>query len=75
MHNYGINYGYMGLGWIFQLGILILFFLVLWWTLKNSTNFGFKAGDERPIDILKARLAKGEMSEKDYRRLKKEIER
>ncbi len=74
MHYYGMGYGYMGFGWLFQILILVLFFLVIWWILKSSGSFGFKIGTEPAIEILKKRLAKGEISEKEYHRLKKEID-
>lgn len=70
MMHYG--YGMMGYGWIFQLLILILFFVVVWWLLRNSGNYGYKT-DESAMDILKKRLASGEISEKEYYKLKKEI--
>lgn len=74
MHYYGMGYGYIGLGWLFQILILILFFWVIWWVLKSSRSFGFRASNETAMEILKKRLASGEISEKEYQRLKREIE-
>ena len=65
--------GYMLYGWLFQIAILILFFAVIWWMLKGSCKFGFRA-DETAMDILKKRLASGEIDTKEFERLKKEIE-
>jgi len=77
MGNYGMGgmgYGIMGFGWLFQIIILILFFAVIWWIFKNSGSFGFKSSsNESAMDILKKRLAKGEISRKEYEELKKEI--
>jgi uncharacterized membrane protein len=75
MMHYGSEYGGMmgGFGggfwwhWGFQLLILVLFFLVIWWLLKGGIG-------EEPAKILKRRLASGEISEKEYYKLKKEIE-
>ncbi len=76
MNGYGMmGYGYMGLGWLFQVFILVLFFLIVWWILKSSSSFGFKVGDESAVDILKKRLASGDISQKEYESLKKEIEK
>ncbi|MBI4452017.1 SHOCT domain-containing protein [Candidatus Woesearchaeota archaeon] len=68
-----MGYGYLGLGWLFQILILVLFFLVIWWMFRNSSSFGFKA-NESALDILKKRLASGEIDTKEFERLKKEIE-
>ena len=75
MMHYGIGYGFMGFGWLFQIIILVLFFLVVWWMIKNSDRFGYKCRDnETALDILKKRFARGEINQKEYERLKKEIE-
>lgn len=66
-------YGYYGFGWLFQILILVLFFFVIWWVLRSSGNFGFKTS-ETAVEILKKRLAAGDISEKEYQKLKKEIE-
>ena len=77
MGNYGMGgmgYGIMGFGWLFQIVILVLFFAVIWWMFKSSGSFGFRSGsNESAMDILKKRLAKGEISRKEYEELKKEI--
>jgi len=65
----GTHYGLMGYGWVFQIAILLLFFLVLLWLLKGQ---GFQK--ETPESILKKRLAKGEITTKEYKALKKELE-
>ncbi|MBC8500777.1 MAG: SHOCT domain-containing protein [Nanoarchaeota archaeon] len=76
MHGYSMGYGFMGFGWISQIIILILFFLVVWWLIRNSGSFGYKCGEnETATDILKKRLAAGEISQKEYQNLKKEIEK
>ena len=63
----GMHAGVMGYGWLFQILILVLFFLVLWWLLKGQSR-------DSPTDVLKKRLASGEITEKKYKKLKKELE-
>ncbi len=69
-----LGHVFMGFGWLFQIIIIILFFLVVLWLLRSSGSFGFKCfKNESALDILKKRLAKGEISMKEYENLKKEI--
>lgn len=76
--SYGMMGGYGGMGfgygWLFQLIIFILFFLVVWWLLRNNGALSQKSQKESPMDILKRRLASGEISKKEFNDLKKEIE-
>lgn len=64
--------GGFGYGWIFQILILVLFFVIIFWLLRNQQ--GSQKTNEKPKDILKRRLASGEISKKQYDELKKEIE-
>lgn len=65
----------MGYGWIFQIIIFVIFFIVVWWLLKNNNVIKNESNQkESPLDILKRRLAKGELNKKEYEELKKEIE-
>lgn len=64
MHGYGMG----GLGWLFQLLIFIAVLLILWWILQGNAS-----KNETALDILKKRLAKGEIDEKEFQKLKKEI--
>jgi len=70
----GLFFGY---GWLFQIVIFVAFFLVVWWLLKSNKSFSVKSERrtlEKPMDILKKRLASGEITKKEYESLKKEIE-
>lgn len=70
----GSGYLGMGYGWIFQIIIFVVFFFVVWWLLKNNAVMkNENRQDETPLDILKRRLAKGEITRKEYNNLKKEI--
>ncbi len=65
------GHGGMGFGWIYQLLIFILFVGVMFWILNsNKQNYSNKSA----LDILNERLAKGEISVKEYKELKKELE-
>ncbi len=62
--------GFMWLFWIVLLGIII-FFLV-----NRSKRTIPTAGmtEEKPLDFLKKRYAKGEIDKEEFERLKKDIE-
>ena len=59
--------GMYGYGWLFEIGILILFFLIVYWVINAYQQ------KESAIEILNRRYAKGELSKKEYLSLKKEI--
>lgn len=76
---YGMMGGF-GFGWLFMILLAILFFLIIWWIFRAS-HWGHyhpasekRAVKEEPLDILKMRLAKGEITRKEYSELKREIE-
>ena len=59
--------GLYGYGWVFEIIILLLFFLVVYWVVKASTK------SESAIQILNRRYAKGDISKKEYLSLRKDI--
>ncbi|MCF7871665.1 SHOCT domain-containing protein [Candidatus Woesearchaeota archaeon] len=65
--------GFMGYGWIIQVVIFILFFLVVFWLLKNQRIEQKPTTTETPQQILKRRLALGEINKKEYEDLMKEV--
>ncbi len=80
MMHYSAGFGTGIFGWhmtfqiVTQLIILILFLLVVWWLLKGNVLIPTKnQKTESASDILKKRLAKGEITAKEYHELKKEI--
>jgi uncharacterized membrane protein len=71
------GYGMMGFGggWlfgvIFFIFIVILIGLVIYFIVKNLTNSN--SNKDTPIDILKKRYAKGEISKEEFEKIKKDI--
>jgi len=68
MMGYGMGYGF---GWIYPLLIFIGFFLVVWWLIKQNPQ---GVSSDKPLVILQRRLARGEITPKEYNALKKELE-
>jgi putative membrane protein len=68
MMYYGYGGGFMGLLFIVIIGVLI--YLVLQYT---KTKGGIGVSGETPLDILKKRYAKGELTKDEFDRMKKEI--
>ena len=67
------NGGYMGgYGWMFQILIFIIFVIIIYWIIKNGN---FNKVSDTPEEILKKRLAKGEITKKEFNELLKEIEK
>ncbi len=59
--------GLYGYGWLFELIILVLFFLIVYWVVKAS------AKENSALQILNRRYAKGELTKKEFLSLKKDI--
>ena len=72
MHGYGgMGFGFM----FFQFFIFIAIFIVIWWLLRDGLQkTQFTKRESTPLLILKKRLAKGEITIKEFEKLKKEIE-
>ena len=79
----GGGYGIYGYGWIFNAIIVIILLLVIWWVLsqeksaiwqtksRSAKNQGFS--NQKPEDVLKLRLANGDITIDEYKKLKKEM--
>ena len=53
-------------GWVFQLLILIAVGLIIYWVFKGSKK-------DSAIEIVKKRYAKGEITEREFKKIKKEL--
>lgn len=77
MHGSGMGWG-MSSFWTFS-SLLILFLLfisvivILVWMMKPNLIRSSRTNENQAIDILNERLAKGEISEEEYDRLKEKI--
>jgi len=75
MHGFG-NFGFgMGFGWIFMIifwGMVIYLIVALF--NKNRRDSTDSDKKETLEEILKKRLARGEISEEDFERLKKRLD-
>ena len=71
--DYGLggHIGFGGFGIFLQLFIFIGFLAIIYWVVKSG-NMGKNSS---PDEILKTRLAKGEITKKEYHELKKELEK
>ncbi|RLB64464.1 MAG: SHOCT domain-containing protein [Deltaproteobacteria bacterium] len=66
-----------GFGWIFMLlfwGLVIAAIVYVVKRLGNKDSPGDGGAGQTPLDILKIRYARGEISEKDFTRMKKGLE-
>ena len=84
---YGGGYGYgpgmMGWGFGYGMGWLGPIFMIVFWVvlimgiiylirwIAGSTGSGSPSGHETPLDILKKRYARGEISKQDFEQMKK----
>ncbi len=64
----------MGYGWFFQLLLLLLLLFIFWWLLRSGQQGYAVSSRERPLEVLQRRYASGELSRKEYLRLKRDLE-
>ncbi len=57
-----------GFGFVLQILLFVIFLGIIYWVMKSG-----KINNDTPQDILKKRLAKGEISKKEYNDLLKEL--
>ena len=74
MMNWG-NYGWgMGFGWIFMVLFLTLVILGIVYIVQAiSRKSGQSGTQETPLDILKKRYAKGEITKEEFERMKGDL--
>lgn len=60
-----------GLGWIIQLLIIVLFIYLIVMIIKKSNSQSHH--EDRSDAILKERFAKGEITEEEYKKMKKTL--
>lgn len=62
---------FMGLFWLLILALLIT---LIWFLIQKGAGSSQSSNDDSPLEILKKRYARGEISEEEYRKMKKEID-
>ena len=72
MGSYGVGYGYMALGLIFWILIIVGVILLIKWLIEQGKTTG---GEQQmtAMDILKARYAKGEITTEEFEEMKKRL--
>ena len=74
MDNYQMmNFGYGG-GFMWILFLILIVFLVYAFARQTSSRSSGSSVDEKPLDILKKRYAKGDISKEEFERMKKDLE-
>jgi putative membrane protein len=68
-----MGWGGMWFGWFFWLAVLVI---VIWIGIKITKNSGKQNSNqiETPLDILKKRYAKGEISKEEFEQMKRGIQ-
>jgi putative membrane protein len=66
------GYGGWGYGWIYGIIGLVIFLAILYFLFRNAET---QKRDDRPLEILKERYAKGEISREEFEEARKELEK
>lgn len=74
MNGTGMGGGFFGFGFFGILIILAIIAIIVWMMKGSNNNSSHPSSSNRSLEILKERLAKGEISEEEYDRLKRKLE-
>ena len=70
------NYGWgMGFGWVFMIVFWALVVLGVFYVFQAVMRSTGKAGGKEPLDIVKKRYAKGEISREEFERMKDDLKK
>ncbi len=71
------NYGWgMGFGWIYMVILLVIIIIAIIYLFNlASKKAGGELGHDSPLDILKRRYARGEITKEEFARMKDELRR
>jgi len=73
MMHYGFGYGYGGM-FMWIVFLIVLGFLVYFIVQSRQGKGPLSTQQESPVDILKKRYAKGEITREEFERMKKDLE-
>jgi putative membrane protein len=78
MMGYGFDGGGGGFGWIWMLGgllVMVGFVVLIVWAVGAVSRGGTsrEAGQPTPLDILRERYARGEITQQDFEQAKKTL--
>ncbi len=68
-----MGYEWMGMGWFWW--FFILFFVIIVLVFVFSLKYTEKGKEKDPLSIAKERLAKGEITKKEFEDIKKELKK
>ncbi|WP_319557767.1 SHOCT domain-containing protein [Thiomicrorhabdus sp.] len=71
--NHGYFGGFMWL-WFLLIVLIIIALFFPWWKQGASANNSKDEVDEKPLQILQKRFARGEISEEEYQSMRKTLE-
>ena len=64
---------WMALGWVWMILFWGGLIALVVWGVKKLTDRGGSTSNRRPLDIARERYARGEISEEEFERLKKNL--
>jgi len=64
---------WMGFGWLWLLLFWGVFIALIVWGIKKLTERGDSSQRRNPLDVVKERYAKGEISREEFDQLKKDL--
>ncbi len=71
------GFGHMGFGWLFWLvlifAVVFLFHRGVWGFGIGHRGYDHGSADESPMEILKQRYAKGEISKEEFEQMKRDL--
>ncbi len=74
MYGYGYGMGiWMIVGWVISAAVIVFAVYGLFILLRRSDTRASEGKNKNPLDILKERLAKGEINAEEYHSIKEEL--
>ncbi|WP_240375649.1 SHOCT domain-containing protein [Bacillus piscicola] len=74
MNGTGMCGGFFGYGFLWIVIIAAIIAIIVWMRKGSNTTNQSQSSSSRPLETLKERLAKGEITEDEYDRLKRKLE-